>query len=38
MLKYLPNGRFWMPDWDDLRNKCSNEVKLTIDVDPQNFL
>jgi primosomal protein N' (replication factor Y) (superfamily II helicase) len=38
MLKYLPNGSFSMPDWDALRNKCSNEVKLTIDVDPQNFL
>jgi primosomal protein N' (replication factor Y) (superfamily II helicase) len=38
MLKYLPNGRFLMPDWDALRNKCAHEVKLTIDVDPQNFL
>jgi primosomal protein N' (replication factor Y) len=38
MLKYLPNGSFLMPDWDVLRDRCSNEVKLTIDVDPQNFL
>ena len=38
MLKYLPNGSFLMPDWNALRNQCSNEVKLTIDVDPQNFL
>ncbi len=38
MLKYLPNGSFCMPDWDALRDRCFNEVKLTIDVDPQNFL
>jgi primosomal protein N' (replication factor Y) (superfamily II helicase) len=38
MLKYLPNGSFCTPDWDALRDRCANEVKLTIDVDPQNFL
>jgi primosomal protein N' (replication factor Y) len=38
MLKYLPNGTVKLPDWDALRNKCSNVVKMTIDVDPQNFL
>lgn len=38
MLKYLPNGDVRLPDWDLLRNKCSNVVKMTIDVDPQNFL
>ena len=38
MLKYLPNGSVCLPDWEFLRNKCSNVVKLTIDVDPQNFL
>ena len=38
MLKYLPDGSFKIPDWDLLRDKCSNIVKMTIDVDPQNFL
>jgi primosomal protein N' (replication factor Y) (superfamily II helicase) len=38
MLKYLPDGSFKLPDWELLRNKCSNVVKMTIDVDPQNFL
>ncbi len=38
MLKYLPNGTAILPDWEELRSKCSNVVKMTIDVDPQNFL
>jgi primosomal protein N' (replication factor Y) (superfamily II helicase) len=38
MLKYLPNGTAKLPDWELLRTKCSNVVKMTIDVDPQNFL
>ena len=38
MLKYLPDGSFKIPDWELLRTKCSNVVKMTIDVDPQNFL
>jgi primosomal protein N' (replication factor Y) (superfamily II helicase) len=38
MLKYLPNGSVRLPNWELLRNKCSNVVKMTIDVDPQNFL
>ncbi len=38
MLKYLPDGSARLPDWDVLRNMCSNVVKMTIDVDPQNFL
>jgi primosomal protein N' (replication factor Y) (superfamily II helicase) len=38
MLKYLPNGTAELPDWELLRNSCSNVVKMTIDVDPQNFL
>jgi primosomal protein N' (replication factor Y) (superfamily II helicase) len=38
MLKYLPNGTVTLPDWELLRSKCSNVVKMTIDVDPQNFL
>jgi primosomal protein N' (replication factor Y) (superfamily II helicase) len=38
MLKYLPNGTVKLPDWDALQYKCSNVVKMTIDVDPQNFL
>ncbi len=38
MLKYLPNGTVRLPNWDELRNKCSHLVKMTIDVDPQNFL
>jgi primosomal protein N' (replication factor Y) (superfamily II helicase) len=38
MLKYLPNGTAKLPDWELLRSKCSNVVKMTIDVDPQNFL
>jgi primosomal protein N' (replication factor Y) (superfamily II helicase) len=38
MLKYLPNGTAKLPDWEMLKNKCSNVVKMTIDVDPQNFL
>ncbi|MCY7366865.1 MAG: primosomal protein N', partial [Chamaesiphon sp.] len=38
MLKYLANGTATLPDWELLRSKCSNVVKMTIDVDPQNFL
>jgi primosomal protein N' (replication factor Y) (superfamily II helicase) len=38
MLKYLANGTVNLPNWESLRNKCSNVVKMTIDVDPQNFL
>ena len=38
MLKYLLDGKVRLPDWDLLRNTCSNVVKMTIDVDPQNFL
>ncbi len=38
MLKFLANGSVKLPDWELLRNKCSNVVKMTIDVDPQNFL
>jgi primosomal protein N' (replication factor Y) (superfamily II helicase) len=38
MLKYLANGSANLPDWESLRSKCSNVVKMTIDVDPQNFL
>ncbi len=38
MLKYLPNGTATLPDWEVLRTRCSNLVKMTIDVDPQNFL
>ncbi|PSB57311.1 replication restart helicase PriA, partial [Chamaesiphon polymorphus] len=38
MLKYLPDGSATLPDWEVLRSKCSNVVKMTIDVDPQNFL
>ena len=38
MLKYLANGTEMLPDWESLRSKCSNVVKMTIDVDPQNFL
>ena len=38
MLKYLANGTATLPDWELLRTKCSNVVKMTIDVDPQNFL
>jgi primosomal protein N' (replication factor Y) len=38
MLKYLPNGTVRLPNWDALRTKCSNVVKMTIDIDPQNFL
>jgi primosomal protein N' (replication factor Y) (superfamily II helicase) len=38
MIKYLPNGTATLPDWEVLRTRCSNLVKMTIDVDPQNFL
>ena len=38
MLKYLPNGTAILPNWEQLRSQCSNVVKMTIDVDPQNFL
>jgi primosomal protein N' (replication factor Y) (superfamily II helicase) len=38
MLKYLPDGRVKLPNWELLRDRCSNVVKMTIDVDPQNFL
>ena len=38
MLKYLANGSATLPDWESLRSSCSNVVKMTIDVDPQNFL
>jgi primosomal protein N' (replication factor Y) (superfamily II helicase) len=38
MLKYLANGTVNLPNWESLRNRCSNVVKMTIDVDPQNFL
>ncbi len=38
MLKYLANGTVTLPNWESVRTKCSNVVKMTIDVDPQNFL
>lgn len=38
MLKHLSDGSFKLPNWELLQNKCSNVVKMTIDVDPQNFL
>ncbi len=38
MLKYLANGSAQLPDWERLRTKCSNVVKMTIDVNPQNFM
>jgi primosomal protein N' (replication factor Y) (superfamily II helicase) len=38
MLKYLANGSVKLPDWELLKSNCSNLVKMTIDVDPQNFL
>ncbi len=38
MLKYVANGTEILPDWELIRSKCSNLVKMTIDVDPQNFL
>jgi primosomal protein N' (replication factor Y) (superfamily II helicase) len=38
MLKYIANGTVTLPNWELLRNSCSNVVKMTIDVDPQNFL
>jgi primosomal protein N' (replication factor Y) (superfamily II helicase) len=38
MLKYLPDGSAILPDWEVLRTQCSNVIKMTIDVDPQNFL
>jgi primosomal protein N' (replication factor Y) (superfamily II helicase) len=38
MLKYLADGSAILPDWEKLRTQCSNVIKMTIDVDPQNFL
>jgi primosomal protein N' (replication factor Y) (superfamily II helicase) len=38
MLKYLPDGSAVLPDWEVLRTQCSNVIKMTVDVDPQNFL
>lgn len=38
MLKYLADGSAILPDWEILRTQCSNVIKMTIDVDPQNFL
>jgi primosomal protein N' (replication factor Y) (superfamily II helicase) len=38
MIKYVPHLGFKLPDWEVLRNMCPSSVKLTIDVDPQNFL
>ncbi len=38
MLKYVANGTVILPDWELIRSRCSNLVKMTIDVDPQNFL
>jgi primosomal protein N' (replication factor Y) (superfamily II helicase) len=38
MLKYRSDGSVELPNWDLLRDRCSNVVKMTIDVDPQNFL
>jgi primosomal protein N' (replication factor Y) (superfamily II helicase) len=38
MLKYLPDGSAILPDWEILRTQCSNVIKMTVDVDPQNFL
>jgi primosomal protein N' (replication factor Y) (superfamily II helicase) len=38
MIKYLPNGTATLPNWEVLRTRCSNLVKMSIDVDPQNFL
>ncbi len=38
MLKYLPNTNAILPDWNAIDTKCSNVIKMTIDIDPQNFL
>ena len=38
MIKYVASERVTLPDWEVLRTRCSNLVKMTIDVDPQNFL
>jgi primosomal protein N' (replication factor Y) (superfamily II helicase) len=38
MLKYLSDGSVKLPNWELLRDRCSNVVKMSIDVDPQNFL
>jgi primosomal protein N' (replication factor Y) (superfamily II helicase) len=38
MLKYLSDGNVKLPNWELLRDRCSNVVNMTIDVDPQNFL
>jgi primosomal protein N' (replication factor Y) (superfamily II helicase) len=38
MLKYLSNSSVKLPDWELLKSNCSQLVKMTIDVDPQNFL
>ncbi len=37
-IKYVASERVTLPDWEALRTRCSNLVKMTIDVDPQNFL
>jgi primosomal protein N' (replication factor Y) len=37
-IKYLPKSPVTLPDWDTLRTMCTDHVKMTIDVDPQNFL
>jgi primosomal protein N' (replication factor Y) (superfamily II helicase) len=38
LLKYVPNLGFNLPDWEVIKGMCPSAVKLTIDVDPQNFL
>jgi primosomal protein N' (replication factor Y) len=38
ILKYLPHTAVKLPDWEILRKMCADRVKMTIDVDPQNFL
>lgn len=38
LLKFTPNIRLQLPNWEELRNLCKDSVNLTIDIDPLNIM
>ncbi len=38
LLKFDPEDLPQLPDWEEIRQLCSNSVNLTIDIDPLNIM
>ncbi|BCL36029.1 primosomal protein N' [Nostoc sp. MS1] len=38
LLKFAPDALPYLPDWDEVRLLCADNVTLTIDVDPLNIM